>query len=116
MKVELTDKFHEQMILAFPILLDAEKSVEAVTGVSLSGLRSNDRRKMTSMARMIFVEMVSPYVTPQYYVARYIGRDHATILYLKRMYKGNYKFDLAFRSVSDAAFELFNKIKKDGIV
>lgn len=114
MRVELNSDFHNKMRASYPFLKDIEDAIERVMGVSLEGIRSRDRRKHTSMARIIYVKLVDKRVTPSYHLSSYMNRDHGTLCYFEKSFDGMYRFDKAFNGVFNQVFDAFNKKDKDG--
>ena len=81
----------------------------------IDDLASRSRKLDYAFARMIFVK----YFTDMNYslekVGKFIGRDHATVYYMKNKYQDEYNYNPYFRMKADKFYEeaLFDSAEKE---
>lgn len=89
-----------------------QNAIHEVTGLKFSDYITKSRKRDGFYARMIFVYHCRAMKMKLTKIAKYVHRDHSSMLHLLRKYEDDYRFNVQFRELATRVNNILNTSTK----
>ncbi len=94
-------------------VLKIQNAIHEVTGMKFSEYITKSRKRDGFFARMIFVYHCRQERMKLTNIAKYVHRDHSSMLYLLKKYEDEMKYNPMFRELAQKVDKILNKTKNE---
>lgn len=103
--------FESSFVRNQTIVMQIQKAIHEVTGMRFREYTTRSRKRDAFFCRMIFVHHCRKHKMRLIDIAKYVHRDHSSMLHLLNKYKDEVKFNPNFRMMAEQVENILNESK-----